>query len=114
VDAELLTVDSSDLDILAVLLGLITTDDTDGITLADRHGTNVVLLLKLLGEGSRHDDTTTLRVSGEVGLAALGTIGGDGLRKRDRYIMNPIRWGSVCFSDMISHSHCVSPIYPSS
>jgi len=79
VDAVLLAVDADNLEVLAVLLGLVATDNTDGVTLADGDRRNVVLGLELLGEGRRHDDAALRGGSSKVCLAELAHVGRHGL-----------------------------------
>ena len=72
VDDILLTVDSSD---LALLSGVAATDNDDLVVLADGETTDVVLVTELLGERSRHDDSSNMRRSSEVSFARLSAIG---------------------------------------
>ena len=73
VDAPFTTVNFSDL-ALTVLVG--STDDLDGVTIADGDGAGLILGGELLAELGRHHSASQGRGCGEVSLSRLSALAG--------------------------------------
>jgi len=68
---------SVNLEDLAVPVVVDATEDLNFIILADRHGTDVELIAKLIRQSRAHDLTAARRGSRKVGLAVLPARGAD-------------------------------------